>query len=403
MKRKIIIAGGGIGGLAAALACARAGAGVRLQERATDFAEVGAGIQMGPNVVRLLHQWDLAVELEQVAALPEQLQVRDAGGGHELGCLLLGERARQRYGAPYVTIARADLHQLLLTACRQRGDVQLQTGAGVSELHDAAEQVTVTTTDGLKASADLLIGADGLWSRVRERLLGDGPPRVSGHLAYRAMLPQRDLPLVLRSQQVTVWLGPGLHVVQYQVRAGDWLNVVAIVDGRVAGDAQDWDHAATQAQLLACMASACEPLQSLIRAINEWRLWSLCDRPPMRGAWQQARGRVCLLGDAAHPMRPYLAQGAGMAIEDAACLGQLLANGSQRGDAVPALLQGYADRRWQRCARVQARSIRNGEIFHASGVVRWGRDAAMRLMGQRLLDVPWLYGGNAFLDPVLIA
>ena len=152
-----------------------------------------------------------------------------------------------------------------------------------------------------------------------------------------------------------------------------------------------------QQRLLIRSAQLRGDMASLIAAIDEWRLWSLCDRPPMRGAWQQARGRVCLLGDAAHPMRPYLAQGAGMAIEDAACLGQLLANSAAGSGAVPALLQRYADSRWQRCARVQARSIRNGEIFHAKGVVRWGRDAAMRLMGQRLLDVPWLYGGNASL------
>ena len=289
---------------------------------------------------------------------------------------------------------------MLLAAVRQRGDVQLQTGACVSEVAQSDEGVELSTVQGEQVSAGLLVGADGLWSRVRQIVLDDGPPRESGHLAYRAMVHQQQLPQVLRSQRVTVWLGPGLHVVQYPVRAGEWLNVVAIVEGRVTSDVQDWDHAATQAQLLGSLHRACGPLQELVQAIGHWRLWPLCDRPPMRGASQQANGRIALLGDAAHPMRPYLAQGAGMAIEDAACLGTLLSKSAVMGagtasDGVAHLLQRYAQSRWQRCARVQARSIRNGQIFHASGPVRWGRDAAMRLLGERLLDLPWLYRGGS--------
>ncbi|MBE2261657.1 MAG: FAD-dependent monooxygenase [Burkholderiaceae bacterium] len=394
MNPNILIAGGGIGGLAAALACARAGCRVQLFERASAFSEVGAGIQMGPNVVRLLHDWGLQVPLAGVAAFPQRLAVRDALKGSELGQLPLGERAQRLYGSPYATIARSDLHGLLLAAVEGRDGVQLFTDTRIDDYSAGDAGVSVTFGAGAQASGDGLIGADGLWSRVRERLLGDGTPRVSGHVAFRAMVPQGDLPPAQRNADVTVWLGPRLHVVQYPVRGGDWLNVVAIIEGRTAVDDQDWDQGATQSQLLASMPAACAPLTGLIESINHWRLWSLCDRPPMRGAWQQARGRVCLLGDAAHPMRPYLAQGAGMALEDAACLGALLSEAPADGDAVPAVLQRYAESRWQRCARVQARSIRNGEIFHASGAVRWGRDVAMRMLGERLLDVPWLYGGG---------
>ena len=396
MKHQVLIVGGGIGGLAAAWACARAGCGVRLLERATEFSEVGAGIQMGPNVTRILQAAGLQAGLDAVAAYPTELLVRDVNRGHSMACLPLGERARQRYGAPYATIARADLHGLLLAAVQKRGDVRLQTGACISGVAQSDAEVVFTTEQGEQASASLLVGADGLWSRVRQAMLADGTPRESGHLAYRAMLPQLELPQALRSQRITVWLGPGLHVVQYPVRAGAWLNVVVIVEGRVAGDVQGWDHAATQSQLLASLHGACVPLQELIQSIGHWRLWPLCDRSPMRGAWQQAKGRIALLGDAAHPMRPYLAQGAGMAIEDAAVLGALLGQSAVTaagsvGDGVVGLLQRYAQIRWQRCARVQARSLRNGEIFHASGPLRWGRDAAMRLLGERLLDLPWLY------------
>jgi len=392
MTTQVLIAGGGIGGLAAALACTRAGCQVRLYERAEAFGEVGAGIQMGPNVVRLLQGWDLDAALRAVAAYPERLQVRHALSGAELGVLRLGRTTVQRYGAPYATIHRADLHQLLLAALQQRERVQLRLRHTLDAFETGADAVRLRFADGLEVEGDALLGADGLWSRVRSQLLNDGPPRVAGHLAYRAMLPQASLPAALRSQQVTAWLGPRLHVVQYPVRGGAWLNVVAIVHGHVHGGLEDWDHSANTADLQAALAHTCGALRALIEAVPEWRLWVLCDRPPVAGADQMARGRVALLGDAAHPMRPYLAQGAGMAIEDAAELGRQLAQADGVLD-VPTLLQRYALNRWQRNARVQARSIRNGEIFHLDGALARGRDAALRLLGERLLDVPWLYQG----------
>jgi salicylate hydroxylase len=216
---------------------------------------------------------------------------------------------------------------------------------------------------------------------------------VAGHLAYRALVRQADLPAALRSQQVTAWLGPKLHVVAYPVRGGEWLNVVAIVHGHVQGSLEDWDHGANAADLQAALSHTCTSLRELIAAVPAWRLWVLCDRAPLGGVEQMARGHVALLGDAAHPMRPYLAQGAGMAIEDAAELGRQLGLVDGVLD-VPTLLQRYALNRWQRNARVQARSIRNGEIFHLEGPMAWARDASMRLLGERLLDVPWLYRGG---------
>jgi salicylate hydroxylase len=196
----------------------------------------------------------------------------------------------------------------------------------------------------------------------------------------------------LRSQEITAWLGPRLHVVQYPVRSGEWLNVVVIVQGKVQGDLQDWDHRSNAEDLQKTLVSACAPLQALTEAIPEWRLWALCDRQPMGSAAEHAQGRVCLIGDAAHPMRPYLAQGAGMAIEDAAELGQSLSRVKDGAAEVVQALSQFAQRRWQRNARVQARAIRNGDIFHLSGPAAWARDASMKLLGERLLDVPWLYG-----------
>ncbi len=392
MHTDVLIAGGGIGGLAAALACARAGCRVRLYERSDLFAEVGAGIQMGPNVMRVLQGWELDSALRQVAAFPERLQVRHALSGAELGVLPLGQTMVQRYGAPYATIHRADLQQLLLQALQQREAVWLHTGKTVHRYVETHGAVGLKLSDGLDVEGDALIAADGLWSGIRQQLLNDGPPRVAGHLAYRALVRQADLPAAVRSQQVTAWLGPRLHVVAYPVRGGEWLNVVAIVHGHVQGGLEDWDHGANAADLQAALARTCTELRDFIGAVPSWRLWVLCDRPPLRSAEQMARGHVAVLGDAAHPMRPYLAQGAGMAIEDAAELGRQVALVDGVLD-VPTLLRRYALNRWQRNARVQARSIRNGQIFHMEGPMAWARDTSLRLLGERLLDVPWLYQG----------
>ncbi|ARU06866.1 hypothetical protein CCO03_14080 [Comamonas serinivorans] len=240
---------------------------------------------------------------------------------------------------------------------------------------------------------DVLLGADGLWSRVREQLLHDGAPAFTGHLAYRATVPQAQLPARLRSGQVGVWLAPRLHAVAYPVSAGEALNLVVIVEGeKPAGDPRSWDHSAHAAQLQAQLRGHAPALRDLVEAVPHWRLWPLHDRAPMQSPHDHGQGLVALLGDAAHPMRPYLAQGAGMAIEDAHALGRAFAM-AETGVPMDNLLRHYALNRWARNARVQARSRRNGRIFHATGPVRWGRNLAMRLLGERLMDVPWLYRG----------
>jgi salicylate hydroxylase len=402
MSGNVLIAGGGIAGLAAALACSRAGAGVQLWERTQGLHEAGAGIQSGPNVTRVLHSWGLAKALAAVAAFPDRLQVRSAATGAELAVLRLGATAQQRYGAPYATLHRADLHQLLLVAVRGQTGAQLAFDRELAGFTQTQFRVNAQAGDGHTLEAEILLGADGLRSVVRERLLNDGPPRLTGHLAYRALVLQASLPAHLRSQHITVWLGAELHVVHYPVRNGEWLNVVGITHAREstahkgtqgaarerARDPADWNQATTAADLLAALTDTCAPLRDLVSAMDGWRRWVLCDRAPLSGADRMASGRVALLGDAAHPMPPYLAQGAGMAIEDAAELGRVL---SDTAADVPGALRVYAERRWQRNARVQARSLRNGRIFHAQGVMRRGRDLALGLLGERLLDLPWLY------------
>jgi salicylate hydroxylase len=394
VTRQILIAGGGMGGLAAAVACTRAGWDARLYEQSAQFSEFGAGIQLGPNATRILGGWGLDRQLACVAAFPQALRVRGASNGAHLGLLRLGAAFASRYGAPYATVHRADLQGLLLDAVRQAG-AYIKLSSRVTAVLPATEAVSLRIGQELEVEGDALVGADGLWSVVRSHVFGDVPPAFTGHLAYRALAAQRDLPAELRSMDVTVWLGERLHLVSYPVRCGEWLNVVAIVEGKAPGAAQDWDQVAVAAELQRAMGRQCTELQHLVRAMPKWRLWALHDRAPMRGADEMVRGRVVLLGDAAHPMRPYFAQGAGMAIEDAAELGRTLAMAAKAGIDVPLTLRRYALARWERCARVQARSRRNGRIFHATGLLQWGRDLSLRLLGEFLLDQRWLYRGPA--------
>lgn len=434
----IAIAGGGIGGLAAALALHRTrGCNVQLFEQAAAFEPLGAGLQLGPNAVRILQDWDLGPALARVAAFPERLEVRSAISGQCLAMLPLGDAVLLRHGAAHATVHRADLHALLLQALtgngesgassdpdNKSGSVQIHLGTALHSLAQDAGSVQLGFQSTARASAevpqpifhrqaDALIGADGLWSMVRRQLLPGGPPQSTGHQAFRALLPQAALPASLRSHNaITAWLGPGLHAVGYPVRGGDWFNMVVIVQNQVLRKqlgnliSLELEEAAASAMapaeaVAAALASThcCTMLQDKVTAVGAlsstgWQRWPLFDRPPMRSADEQVRGRIALLGDAAHPMRPYLAQGTAMAIEDAAELAQWLApvsSSSNAADRVPALLQIYAKQRWQRNAQVQARSRRNGHIFHASGVVRWGRNAALRLLGARILDLPWLY------------
>lgn len=391
--QQVVIAGGGIGGLAAALACAQQGVPVRLIERAAQFSEVGAGIQIGPNVTRILQAWGLGAALSQVAAFPEQLQARDARTGQVLGTLTLGTRAQERYGAPYATIHRADLQGLLHKAAQGAG-VDMLLGQTLQGWQVADTDLQVNTLEGLTLQASALIGADGLWSVVRQQLLGDEPARFTGHLAYRALVPQANLPVHLRSEQVTVWMGSRLHVVHYPVRSGQWLNLVVIVQGHKPDQAQDWDQTGHTEALRQAMGAVGPDLHERLASVPAWRQWALHDRVPLSTASQMAQGRVALLGDAAHPMRPFLAQGAGMAIEDAQVLAQRLGESESGSALVSECLQTYAALRWMRNARVQARAIRNGHIFHAKGLVAMGRDLSLRLMGGRVMDVPWLYDGG---------
>ena len=417
----ILIAGAGIGGLAAALALSRANLHVTVLERADAFGEVGAGVQLGPNAFGVLAGWGLRDALLQVVNFPEMLQTRDAATNRLLGELTLGDTARRKYGADYATVHRADLHQVLLDAVRQQPQVSLHLNAQISSITESAQTVQVSTVQGESYSADALIGCDGLWSQVRKQVLGEQMPLATGHVAWRALLPMHLVPPELQTERVTAWLAPKMHAVAYPVHRSQFLNLVVITeDDQPAAtlNPQSWNRDATglsPLNIIKKMNKGAEigtqpayslpnALSNLLQKVTEphgsgWTRWTLFDRDPMRSSHEMAHPahpRIALLGDAAHPMRPYLAQGAAMAIEDAQALAGVFAaafsvHKTDLPIHLPALLQQYAQNRWQRAARVQAHARRNGAIFHLQGPLRWGRDAALAVLGSRLMDLPWLY------------
>ena len=390
--RSIAVVGAGVAGLATALACARAGHRVQVFEQVREFAPVGAGIQLGPNATRVLHDLGLESALRAVAAFPAELQVRSGIDARLLGVLPLGEQAQTRYGAPYATLARADLHHILLTALEAHTQASLYLASHIDSAQQDSGAVQFRTSDGIVRRVECMAAADGLWSKLRSQVLYDTPPDATGHIAYRALVPQADLPEDLRSAVVTAWLGPNFHAVTYPVRGGAWLNAVVVVHGVGEGESDNWSQPAEPEAVAARLDGAALALRDLVQAMGAWQSWTLFDRPPLRSAALMGAARIALVGDAAHPMRPYLAQGAGMALEDSWCLAREL---SRPGFSVDQAVQAYANARWQRNARVQKRAARNGVWFHSTGLRAGIRDLGMRALGVRALDMPWLYGYRA--------
>jgi len=390
--RSIAVVGAGVAGLATALACARAGHRVQVFEQVQAFAPVGAGIQLGPNATRVLHDLGLESAVRAVAAFPAELQVRSGIDARLLGVLPLGEQAQTRYGAPYATLARADLHHILLTALEAHTQASLYLASHIDSAQQDSGAVQFRTADGMVRRVECMAAADGLWSKLRSQVLYDTPPDATGHIAYRALVPQADLPEDLRSAVVTAWLGPNFHAVTYPVRGGAWLNAVVVVHGVGEGESDNWSQPAEPEAVAARLDGAALALRDLVQAMGAWQSWTLFDRPPLRSAALMGAARIALVGDAAHPMRPYLAQGAGMALEDSWCLAREL---SRPGFSVDQAVQAYANARWQRNARVQKRAARNGVWFHSTGLRAGIRDLGMRALGVRALDMPWLYGFRA--------
>lgn len=388
-SRTIIVAGAGIGGLTAALALARVGMRVLLLEQATRLEETGAGLQLSPNAARVLIALGLEERLRPRLVAPTAVRVRKAASGQDLIQIPVN-RALQYYGAPYWVIHRGDLQAALLAAVEDNPDIALELGARVQEYASHPNGVTVAYLRNASSSDATglgLVAADGLWSTLRARLGDPSPPRPAGRTAWRSLIPAENVSAEFRDRVVHLWIGPDGHLVHYPVRAGSLINVVAILADAWKGGG--WSTRSDRDEILARFPAAdwAEPARSLLAKPERWLKWALYDRAPMR-RW--GRGAATLLGDAAHPMLPFIAQGAAMAIEDAAVLADAIARASN----VAAGMRDYEAQRQPRTARVQRAAQANGRIYHLGGPAAAIRDLAMSVMfGSELVlsRYDWIY------------
>ena len=374
---KVLVAGGGIGGLTTALCLARRGHEVAVFEQGQTFDETGAGIQISPNASRVLHSLGLADRLRAVGFLPDAAEFRDWRTGRVIASSPLGEDAARRFGAPYYHVHRGDLLGVLVEAAEAEPHITLSSGRAVTDVQQSVGRATLIL-DGGEASGDVVVGADGIHSTVRQMLWNDSAPIFTGHIAWRALVPSERLPTGLVRPAATAWWGPRRHFVHYYVRGGALVNCVCVVE-KTGWEVESWTERGDVAELRAELAGWSPDLQVVLDAIPSTSLfkWALFDRPPMQH-W--GRGRVTLLGDACHPTLPFMAQGAAMAIEDAAVL-----SGCLGAHPVEDALARYADIRRRRTASVQAGSRRNGRGFHLSGAAAWARNLVAGLAGDRTM------------------
>ncbi len=383
-KPPVLIAGGGIGGLAAALALAQVGQPSVVLEQSAEFKEVGAGIQISPNVFKMFDILGVTEAIRNVAVFPDGILFRDALTAEQVLHIPIGPDFYARFRHPYGVIYRPDLLQALLAPCRQSPLITLHTSRKVIDFDDRGDRVIARTESGESFEGVALIGCDGLWSRIRERVVGDGKPRVSGHIAYRAVLPIEKAPAHARVKRVTLWAGPKIHLVHYPLRRGELLNLVAVFHS----DRYDegWDTYGDPQELHAKFKHTRPEVRELLGLIEAWRMWVLCDREPVKN-W--SAGRVTLLGDAAHPMLQYMAQGGCMAIEDAVVLARKVK--AAQGDFARAFVE-YQEERYLRTARVQLTSRFIGDyIYHPRGPAAEVRNQMLQNLTRE--DMAWLYDG----------
>jgi salicylate hydroxylase len=389
---RILVVGGGIGGLATALALADHGHRVTVLERHEGFTELGAGIQLGPNAFHALDLLGVGDEVRARAVFIDALRLMDGTTDECINAMPLTGAYHDRFGNPYVVVHRTDVYQPLLDACRRRDcAIELRTNSAVASYEQDAAGVTAILATGERQAADGLIGADGIRSAIRRQLVGDGEPRVSGHTIYRSVIPMERVPPELRSNTVTLWAGPKWHFVHYPIGGRRFLNLAATRDDgartHVAGRPTAKEHVLREFPELGATA------RRLLELGEGWRCWVLCDRDPV-GCWVD--GRVALLGDAAHPMLQYAAQGACMALEDAALLGDLL---DCPAEGIPGRLAVYNAARRERTAKAQLISREMGtQVYHPAGVAAKERNEMISALSAEDLyeKVDWLHGARDF-------
>jgi len=386
---RALVAGGGIGGMAAAIGLARAGWSVSLHERAAAFREVGAGLQISPNASRVLRWMGLLETVDAHAFHPEAAEMRDGRSGDLIYRAPLGAAAEARWGAPYLHVHRADLLGVLIGAARSAG-VALRTGDAVGTYSNRTDGVRVSMADGRVETADLCIAADGLRSSLRATLNGPEAPEFSGQVVWRGTVPADRLPEGLVTPTATVWAGPGRHLVTYYLRRGTLVNIVAAED-RAGWVDERWSIRDDAARLRASFVGWDPRVTGLLEHVEDPFIWGLFLR---REQVRWADGRVALLGDAAHAMLPFMAQGAAMALEDVAVLIRAL----EARDTIEEALRAYEEARWSRVVRVQDRSADNGRLFHMDTTLARMFAWTPMMLASRFapwlgtMQLDWLYG-----------
>lgn len=383
-----LIVGGGIGGLAAAVALSRKGFRVHVIERAAEFGEIGAGIQLGPNIFRALSRLGLRDAVSADAWRPGGIEMRCALSGELVTRIPLGEPFRQHFKEDYAVTHRADMHAAILAAAQSSPLVTLETNRNVIDWQDDGGRVRVQMADGSEAVGRALIGCDGLWSGIRQRIIGDGKPRVSGHIAFRGVLKKSEVPEDLWRPDVVLWAGPRTHLVHYPLRRGELYNLVSVFHSDRYEEG--WDAEGSLNELIGHFKGQRPEVLRMLEKIEAWRMWVLCDREPAK-CW--SKGRVTLLGDSAHPMLQYLAQGANMAVEDAV---QLAEDVAARPNDLPAAFEAYNQARYLRTGKVQLMSRVYGQFYHAAGVTAELRNMMLkeRTPQQAYEASAWLYAGG---------
>ena len=388
-SNRVLIAGGGIGGLAAAVGLAQRDHAVLVLEKAPALGEIGAGIQLGPNAFHAFDYLGVGEDARAMAVYIDALRLMDALTAEEIIHIDLGERFRARFKNPYAVVHRGDLHGVFLRACRAHHNVELKVNSEVVGYEQNGTHVTARLASGEAHTGSVLIGADGLWSNVRKQVVGDGPPRVAGHTTYRSVIPADQMPEELRWNAATLWAGPKCHLVHYPLSGWKVFNLVITCHNDARQPAAGVP--VSEAEVMQGFAHVHAKARKIIHTGSDWKYWVLCDRDPV-DKWVD--GRVALLGDAAHPMLQYMAQGACMAMEDAVCLSRMVE--AFPGDLGQAL-EAYCARRVLRTTRVQLQSRAMGEhVYHPDGAHAQLRNAIMRAKTQEdwYNTLEWLYGGS---------
>ena len=383
----VLVAGGGIGGLAAALALVRQGFEVVVLEQAAQLGEIGAGIQLGPNAFRAFDALGVGDKTRSRAVFTDYMVMHDAIDEYQVGKIPTDENFRKRFGNPYAVIHRQDIHNSLLEGAQECGHVEFHTGCRVESIEQNADGVTVTCGNGKTFTGQALIGADGVRSVVRAQYVND-PPRVTGHVVYRAVVDEKDFPDNLKWNAASIWVGPNCHLVHYPLRGGKEYNVVVTFHSR---GKEEWGVTeGSKEEVQSYFQEICPKARQLIDLPKSWKRWATADREPIP---QWTFGRATLLGDAAHPTTQYMAQGACMALEDAVTLGEALRVCNK--DWAKAL-DLYQRSRITRTARIVLSGREMGRLYHAKGVERLVRNSLWKgRTAERFYDaMEWLYGWN---------